>query len=459
MLLVCSLLCAAHLNAQPWSIGTPTATDVTATLNSGTLTISGTGAMMNFTASGSNIAPWVGSSVTSVVIEAGVTTVGNYAFNNCSSLTNVTIQDGTGTLAFGSSSPYAFSACPLEMLYLGRNISYGGTTTSSPFYGKTSLRTVTVGNNVNTLGNNIFVGCTVLSSVNISGSLSSIGNNAFQNCIALTDEVVNDIMTKITSISSSTFSGCTKLNSIVIPVSITSINSAAFNNCGLTAVTIQDGTTALAFGSYNDQFSGCPIETLYLGRNISYGGTSTSSPFYGKTSLRTVTVGNNVNTLGNNIFVGCTVLSSVNIPGSLSSIGNNAFQNCIALTDEVVNAIMTKITSISSSTFGGCTKLNSIVIPASLTTINSSAFSNCGLTAVTIQDGTIALAFGSYNDQFSGCPIETLYLGRNISYGGTSTSSPFYGKTALETVTLGSNVTALGNYVFNGCRTLNSVTI
>ena len=132
-------------------------------------------------------------------------------------------------------------------------------------------------------------------------SLTSIGTYAFLGCTSLTDEVANYILTKITTIPTSTFSGCTKLSEIVIPTTITSIGQNAFYNAGLTSVIISDGTQSLTINT--DAFPGCPLETLYLGRIFSYTTTSASgSPFYNKTSIHTVTLGNNVNTLPNYVF-------------------------------------------------------------------------------------------------------------------------------------------------------------
>jgi len=141
------------------------------------LTISGTGTMTNYSSSSSSRAPWYSnrSSIKSVVIEDGVTNIGNYAFYNCSSLTSVTIP-----------------------------------------------------NSVTSIGAGAFDGCTGLTSVTIPNSVTSIGGSAFYNCSSLTSVTIGN---SVTSIGSSAFNGCTGLTSVTIPNSVTSIGSSAFYGC------------------------------------------------------------------------------------------------------------------------------------------------------------------------------------------------------------------------------------
>ena len=234
-LLLCSLLCAAmSVHAQtygPWDCGAQ-GDNVTAILIDGTLTISGTGAMSNY--SGLTNRPWhnVRGSVTVLVIEDGVTFIGNLMFQDCTALTSVTI---------------------------GNSVTIIG---SQVFNGCTSLTSVTIPNSITTIGEMMFQNCTSLRSVTIPNSVTSILPNAFTGCTALTKIILADGTTTLTLSSSfsdnveevylgrnvtrGTGSGIWALfgagvKELTIGASVTSIVSQAFQNCeNLKIVIIED---------------------------------------------------------------------------------------------------------------------------------------------------------------------------------------------------------------------------
>ena len=168
----------------------------------------------------------------------------------------------------------------------------------------------------------------------------------------------NDLTYSVTRIGGSAFYGCSGLTSIKIPNSVTSIWRSAFNNCsGLTSVTIGNSVTSIDYNAFYDctslkelriedggtildlgydstnkgLFYDCPLETLYLGRDLSYD-TSYSygySPFYNIKTLKSVTIGNNVTSIGENAFKSCSGLTRVTIGNSVTSIGSDAFKHCI----------------------------------------------------------------------------------------------------------------------------------
>ena len=120
------------------------------------------------------------------------------------------MEDGEGTLSLKSTT---FTNCPLESLYLGRNLSYETSSSYgySPFYNKSTLTTLTIGNSVTSIGIYRFSGCSGLTSITIPNSVTSIGYRAF--------------------------SGCSGLSSITIGNSVTSIGNQAFRDCsGLTEI-------------------------------------------------------------------------------------------------------------------------------------------------------------------------------------------------------------------------------
>jgi uncharacterized protein YjdB len=178
----------AAANAQTWYCGSPTAANVTATLSGGTLTISGTGAMYNYTTT-----PWYSerASITTVVIEEGVTTIGENAFSY-SRVTSATIP-GSVT-AIGN---YAFISC-------------------------SRLTSVTIPNAVTSIGNSAFYGCSGLTSVTIGSAVTTIDAGAFSGCSGLTS--VYNYRTTPQTIDASVFTNVT-LGNVDLYVPATAVSA------------------------------------------------------------------------------------------------------------------------------------------------------------------------------------------------------------------------------------------
>lgn len=167
----------------------------------GTLTISGSGKMTDYTYS----APWWNNkgSIKKVVIGNSVTSIGDYAFINCSSLTSVTIPDSVTSIG------------------------------SDAFFNCSSLTNVTIGNSVTSIETRAFYYCTSLTNVTIGSSVTNIGDYAFWGCNSLTSVTIPN---KVTSIGEKTFWDCSSLTSVTISDSVTSIGNDAFYNTRLTDV-------------------------------------------------------------------------------------------------------------------------------------------------------------------------------------------------------------------------------
>ena len=261
----------------------------------------------------------------------------------------------------------------------------------------------------------------------------SIGDDAFKYCSRLTKVTIPN---SVTSIGDCAFYAC-GITSITIPNSVTSIGNNAFGTL-LKDLRIENGETVLSLG-YNyyssstgrGLFRDSPLETLYLGRNISYKTDSNYgySPFYNITTLTSVTIGNNVTNIGQSIFRGCGGLTNITIPNSVTTIENWAFQ--------------------------GCT----------------------GLKELYIEDGDtiLELGYNTWSDKEKGgqglfydCPLEKIHLGRTVNYiisisGYNSHSTypgyPFANRTDLKTLTISNHVTEIKEYAFGGCSSLSEVII
>ena len=227
-----------------------------------------------------------------------VTSIGKYAFRDCTSLTSVTIPSSVTSI--GS---YAFEDC-------------------------TSLASVTIPSSVTSIGDYAFSGCTSLASVTNSSGVTSIGDYAFSGCTILASVTISE---GVNSIGDYAFYKCTSLTSVTIPSSVTSIGDYAFYFCtSLTSVTISEGVTSIGHAA-----------------------------FWVCTSLASVTIPSSVTSIGSYAFKSCTSLTSVTIPSSVTSIGYHAFMSCTSLASVTIPS---SVTSIGQYAFGDCTSLVSVYI-------------------------------------------------------------------------------------------------
>ncbi len=392
-------------------------TNVNWTLNTdtGVLSITGSGAMTNY--SSYSDVPWYSyrSSIKTVSIGTGVASIGSYAFYNCTGLTSVTIPNSVTSIG-----TYAFDGC-------------------------TELTSVMIPDSVTSIGNLAFGYCTKLAAVNVGSthpnycSENGILYNKDKTAILCYPAGKTDtsfaIPDSVTSIGSSAFDHCSGLTSVMIPNSVTSIGTYAFYNCsGLSSVTIPNSVTSI--GSY---------------------------AFYFCTSLTSITIPNSVTSIGDDAFSGCTRLTSVTIPNSVTSIGDDAFSGCTRLTSVT---IPNSVTSIGDYAFFYCTGLTSITIPNSVTRIGNLAFVDCTKLA--------AFNVGSTNPNY--CSENGVLYNKDktaiLCYPAGKTdasfvipnsvtsigSSAFYNCTRLINVTIGNGVASIGKDAFYYCISLQDVT-
>ena len=295
---------------------------------------------------------------------------------------------------------------------------------------------------------------------------------AFKDCENL--ETVS--LTNKGSIGRYAFSGCKKLNSVVLN-NQGNVNDYAFSGCeNLKTLDINNKGT---IGS--NSFEGCTnIETVSINNSGSIG----QHAFANLKKLQTVAFGNNVTTLGDRSFSGCENLRAIDIPGNITSIGNYCFSGCSQLSNVTIG---NGVKSIGSYAFSGCSNLYKITLGNSLTTIENYLLQNCssltdieipitvsrigdyvlsgctGLKKVIFKDSNISLSIGrnGSNPLFADCPLEYVYIGRDITYNTSSSYgySPFYRNTTLRSVTFSDKETEISNYEFYGCSGLKNVFI
>ena len=178
---------------------------------------------------------------TNYTIPNSVTTIENWAFGGCNSLTSINIPNSVTTIGEG-----AFWGCDsLTSINIPNSVTKieGGA-----FRHCKSLTNINIPNSVTTIGNSAFNGCKSLISINIPNSVTTIGEYVFSDCDSLTS--IN-IPNSVTTIGDSAFSGCYSLTSITIPNSVTTIGKHAFSCCvSLTSMTIPNSVTTIENGAF-----------------------------------------------------------------------------------------------------------------------------------------------------------------------------------------------------------------
>ena len=347
------------------------------------LIISGAGAMDNFT---STSMPWYEfkDEIKTVIVENGVTTIGENAFWNCR-----------------------------------------------------TIERVTLGNTVQSIGKYAFGGCESLESVNLPDSLTSIGGQAFGGCESLESIA---IPSGVTSLATSTFASCTALKTITLPTTLTKIGAAAFSRCfGLQTVGYagtQEDWNAVEILDSNDPLlavkpqTGDVIRTGMCGENVSYilnettglltiSGTGAmndyamlenASPFNNNQKIKEIVIESGVTAIGDDAFTQLTKLEKVSLPSTVTSLGTGAFAFCSKLAD--IN-IPESVQSIGKEAFSGCQALTSFTVPKGVTTIEKSTFWYCDhLQSVTLPKSLERVA----DNAFVYCTALT-----NVFYEGSET--------------------------------------
>ena len=188
----------------------------------------------------------------SVVVSEGVTSIGSYAFSNCSNLTEITLPSSLENIKH-----YAFSYCSsLVNLIISEKVQNIG---DNAFNGCSSLVNITLPNSLTKIGNHLFNYCINLNSIIIPEGVTSIGNYAFRNCSNLVNVLLPN---SLTIIGSDAFLNCGKLSSIIIPKNVSQINSTAFWNCN--SLTIYCEASGQQSG-WNNNWKQSSIGVYYAG--------------------------------------------------------------------------------------------------------------------------------------------------------------------------------------------------
>jgi hypothetical protein len=341
------------------------------TINGLTVTVVGDGGDIVFS-----------SSQTTVTIPDSVTSIGDYAFENCSALTTVTIPDSVTSIGSG-----AFGAC--QYLF---NVTLPNSITSigyQTFEGCKYMTNVTIPNSVTSIGDDAFEGCFNLINVTIPNSVTFIGYAAFYECGMTSLTIGNNVTIPNGGciIEEDAFQDCYNLQTLMIGNNVASIGLDAFQDCNeLTNATINSGIigpyafsnlTDLASVTIGNGVSSIGYQAFFLCPNLqtlTIGSGAIGDLAFANCALQTLTFGNGVTSIGFQAFAQCSLLTSVTIPNSVTSIGSSAFANCAALTNVTIG---NGVTSIGSQVFLQCPHLTNVTFGASVSSIGYQAFQNC----------------------------------------------------------------------------------
>lgn len=357
---------------ESWEYG---ATHVTLT-DSGTLTVRGTGAMENYDGGETQVIPWQCIAITRLIIENGVTHIGNRAFAGYGYIDTVIIP---GSVTSIGKEAFSYRR-GLSSLIIGDGVKSIG----DGAFSYTGLTSVIIPSSVTAIGKEAFSGCTGLISINVSednpvySSVDGVLFNKDKSALILYPQGRRGAYTipkNVIFIEDGAFINCTGLISVTIPIGVTSIGDKAFYACSsLTSIKIPAGVTTIGRAAFQNCSSLMSI--MVTENNLHY--SSVNGVLFNKSknvliqypsgkSGVSYMIPDGVATIGDEAFSGCANLTSVTIPASVTAIGKLAFEHCTSLTSIIVhNPFPPKTISGVLYSFAGVDKRNvCLYIPAS----------------------------------------------------------------------------------------------
>ena len=379
----------------------------------GVLTISGKGAMYDYTNNSDKLVPWLQKeeyykNIKKVIVSKGVTSIGSYAFwymsagsfslpgtlkiigdhafKDCENLTEIVIPSSVTTIG-----DYAFCMC-------------------------SNLEKVTLPSGITKINQGVFSYCGNLSSITIPGKVKEIGYQAFNGCSSLTSVTIPD---GVTTINHQSFGYCANLKEVKIPASVKTIADQAFVGCE-------------------------KLDTLSL-------------PLFG------------LETIGESAFEKCYSLTYFIVPFTVTSIGKGAFSWCDKLATVYISEYQKSITN--SNTFSNCSDKLEFIVHGYMTKNYAFVYLDtfeCKVINPAI-DGTGTMAVISINPDYETIAIPNVVTVHNdvadkdvtykvISINTAKFVSSQTSPIKLKKLVIGANVASIEDKAFSGCSNLVSVT-
>lgn len=299
------------------------------------------------------------------------------------------------------------------------------------------LTSVVMPSYLTTTGRGTFIGSPIRS-VSMSENVTTIGESCFSECEDLTS--IN-LPASVKNIDASAFNGCRRLTNIGLPAGLTSMGKGAFNGCGFTQFVVPDGITTIS----NDLFANCSkLTSITLPKSLK---AIEGGAFMG-CGFTEFVVPDGITTISNYLFANCDKLTSITLPKGLKAIEQGAFSGC-GFTDFVIPE---GITTISKDLFLNCSKLTSVTLPKGVTYIEEGAFSYSGIKEFTLPKQITEIT----NDMFRECHnLEHI----NLHDGLQGIGNYAFANSALNEINIPNSVSYLGEGCFRDCRSLSEVVI
>ena len=486
----------------------------------GTLTISGEGEMTSWAWSPEAVV-WYSYrfEIINVVIEDGVTSIGDYAFGYCENLESVKI--GTGVTSIGNQ---AFMECEsLKSIVIPDKVTSIG---KEAFWGCISLTDITIGSGITKLSEHVFGGCEALESVVIPGNVKLIEKYAFSTCVNLKDikilygvETIEnrafaycdylknvEIPDSVTTFGENVFNSSLSLERIIIPSSVKNFGNDVFSYCSRLTVYVYPDSEALAYvtennipfveiighGSCGENLKHYLESTGKLviygsGNMYNYNNHPNTSPWRCDDRIKSVVIEDGVTNISPYSFISCWNLASVTMTDSVTSIGEMAFWDCSVLehvefSDNITEIgegafqsawglksidLPEKLKKLSNSAFAS-TGVENFVFGSDLTEIGEGVFDNCGsIKSITVNENNPKYSSDENGVLFNKNKTELIYypLGKDAEFyrvpdGVVTIASGAFSKEAdLIDVAFPQSLRSIGDYAFRNCNCFRNIVL
>ena len=478
----------------------------------GLFTVSGNGDMINYASY--NEVPWYSmrSSIKSINICDGVTSIGDWAFYTCQSVTEIKLPDSLkciGQWAFymcdgvtrieipekvESIGEYAFWYC--HNLVLVENSSSLEFTLGTSHNGHVCDNAYKLINKDGSIAyrsgytedENGFIFSShremkayVGDKETVTLPLNYNGQRYMINYIRGVKKVI--IPDGMTRIDNSAFNGCATLLEMVIPASVTEIGDSSLGSCrNLVKISVDEGNENYSSDSNGVLFnkdktvilqypSGSPAPLYTIPNSVE---CISRAAFKDSRLLTEAVIPESVTSIEGSAFWGCSSLVKVKIPDSVVSLEESAFGGCTALEELEITK---NITTIREHTFSECTSLSKVKIPDSITTIGDYAFNVCSsLCEIELPDSVEYIGFSAfgntaYYDDEDNWKDGFLYIGNHLIAADRDVSGSveikagticiageaFERNSSLTEIKLPDSVVSIGSWAFSDCSALENV--